>query len=303
MRKRTRGARERLDLVGDVIGRDALAARDVDVHDDAASEVEIETAHGDVGAVGKVVARRIGVRADVQRDANVAQRQIRAGVHVGVDRAHERRIARPDVDRGVDERRDIDQRHPAAAMIFSSTAIGVGSESTPTVVRVGWMFAEQLGVDAVEAIEVALHVGQIDSHVEDFLQRAAGLFENRLDVVDRGARLRLDAEPGSRSSPDGAGRCRRETADRRRAARADTVRPAAARVRCHDRRAILGHRPATSSRWRVRHPVRLEHVVRLEARAADFDRPFVELLLEIELPCSDSASARRCALPVPQTGW
>ena len=42
-------------------------------------------------------------------------------------------------DGGVDDRRDVDECHQAAAMIFISTEIGVGSESTPTVVRVGWI--------------------------------------------------------------------------------------------------------------------------------------------------------------------
>ena len=122
-----------------MIGHDALAARDVDVHHDAAAEVEVEAADGDVGAVGEVMAWRVGMRADVQRDANVAEGQIRAGVHVRVDGAHERRIARPDVGGGVDDRRYINECHQAAAMIFISTEIGVGSESTPTVVRVGWI--------------------------------------------------------------------------------------------------------------------------------------------------------------------
>src|SRR5256885_10390190 len=47
-----------------------------------------------------------------------------------------RSVARPDRDRRVDDRRDVDERH-APAITFNSTRIGVGSESTPTVVRVG----------------------------------------------------------------------------------------------------------------------------------------------------------------------
>jgi hypothetical protein len=95
---------ERFEFVGDVIGSDALAARDVDIDHDAAPEVEIETADGDVVALREVVAGRVGVGADVQRDAHIAEGQIRAGVHVGVDRAHERRIAGPHVDGRVDDR-------------------------------------------------------------------------------------------------------------------------------------------------------------------------------------------------------
>ena len=78
------------------------------------------------------------------------------------------------------------------AITFISTEIGVGSESTPTVVRVGWMLPKYSAYTSIESVEVALHVGQIDRHVEHFLQRAAGLFENRLHVLDARPRLHFD---------------------------------------------------------------------------------------------------------------
>src|SRR5437764_11213230 len=60
----------------------------------SASEVEVEAADGDVLAVREVMARRVRMRADVQRNAHVAERQVRAGVHVGVDRPQDRKSTR-----------------------------------------------------------------------------------------------------------------------------------------------------------------------------------------------------------------
>src|SRR6266542_5653082 len=56
-------------------------------------------------------------------------------------------------------------------------------------------FREVLAVDAVEALEVALHVGEVDGDVEDLLDRAAGLLQDRLHVLDRSARLHFDVRP------------------------------------------------------------------------------------------------------------
>src|SRR5205085_2462062 len=52
--------------------------------------------------------------------------------------------------------------------------------------------AKVFGVDAIEGVEVALHVREINGYVEHLLQRAATLFEDCLHVLDARARLNLD---------------------------------------------------------------------------------------------------------------
>src|SRR5262245_52631678 len=52
---------------------------------------------------------------------------------------------------------------------------------------------EIFAVDLVEGREVAVHVRQEDRDVDDLLERAAGVFENGLDVRDARARLSLDS--------------------------------------------------------------------------------------------------------------
>ena len=80
-------------------------------------------------------------------------------------------------------------------MIFSSTEIGTGSATTPTVVLVGrlWSASKYSRVNPVERGEVAVDVRQKDRHVDHLLERAPGVLENRLDVLDARARLSLDA--------------------------------------------------------------------------------------------------------------
>src|SRR6185436_4685550 len=99
--------------------------------------VIVQPPGGDVLAVRNVVARRVGVRADVHGRPDVREGDVRAGRHVEVDRVHVRRVARPDVDGRIDERRDVEDH--TDAITLNSTAMGVGRESTPTVVRVGWI--------------------------------------------------------------------------------------------------------------------------------------------------------------------
>ena len=93
----------------EVFGRDALAAAHANVQHHAATDVVVQPARRDINAVGDVVARRIGVRSNVHGRADLRQSQIRAGMHVGVHLVHEWRIARPDVNGVVNDRRDVDQ--------------------------------------------------------------------------------------------------------------------------------------------------------------------------------------------------
>src|SRR5204863_7643780 len=90
-------------------------------------------------------------------------------------------------------------------------------------------FAEVFGVDLVEAVEVAFHVGEVDGDVEDFFQRAAGVFENRADVLDARAGLHFDVVRSGNLAGDGLARA--DAGEEEEVADAARVRIGADRLR------------------------------------------------------------------------
>ncbi len=129
-----------MDGHGNVLGSNPRVARQIHLDHLTRTVVEGEVARADGLSVLHVMARRIGVRAHVKGRVHRPEGQVVPRVQMQTHVVTIRHVTRPHPDALRDDRRNVDDlRHesdPQAAITLNSTAIGVGSARTSTVVRV-----------------------------------------------------------------------------------------------------------------------------------------------------------------------
>ena len=135
----------RLDVGTQLGWREASASTWDDLDDLTRAIIMFERTRSDAGAAVDVMARSIGVGAEVQRRLHRGEVDVVAARDLEARLAPVGDVARENSQALRDERRDVDDacahgfRQLAAAITLSSTAIGVGNAVTANVVRVAPM--------------------------------------------------------------------------------------------------------------------------------------------------------------------